>query len=520
MEREAGGVSQEAFNQLVNGFQDAAFAYAYGLLRDHADAEDATQAAFLTAWLRMGSLREAAAFGGWLRQIVRTECHRLARKHSPPTLSIERAPDPAVGDAGVDAETKDVSDAVTQAVATLRENDRVVISLHYVSAYSYREISHFLDVPVSTVKKRLYAARKRLRTICVSLGLTVDDVGESVGAQRPSRDKSFGRRIMTIIDLLSKVSEGDAAGVAKILDEQPELLNSLGPWRPGEDNWTCNALTMAAALGKMNIAKLLVDRGTDLGAPSRSGVAPAVVAAIEGHLDVAEFLVKSGAAVDIFCVTALGDLETVDRLLNEEPNLVRERSGDGKTPLHFARTVAVAKRLLETGAEIDATDPTGQTALDWIAQTGRYKELRDFLLERGARAEVSDIFLACTYGDLEAVRRFLQANPALVNAPRPHGPGAFAGATPLLEAAKRGETAIVELLIQNGAEVNAAVGFRGTTALHAAAAMGHKDTVETLVDAGADVTAKDDESGATPAMWAEVFRQEETAAMLRAGESR
>ena len=45
--------SREAFNELVKRFQDAAFAYAYGLLGSPASAEDATQAAFLTAWLRV-----------------------------------------------------------------------------------------------------------------------------------------------------------------------------------------------------------------------------------------------------------------------------------------------------------------------------------------------------------------------------------------------------------------------------------------------------------------------------------
>ena len=68
-----------------------AFAYAYAVLRDRAAAEDATQAAFLTAWLRFGDLREPKAFGVWLRRIVRTECVRLLRRTHPATLPLDEA---------------------------------------------------------------------------------------------------------------------------------------------------------------------------------------------------------------------------------------------------------------------------------------------------------------------------------------------------------------------------------------------------------------------------------------------
>ncbi len=73
----------ENFNQLVHRYQDAAFAYTYAILKDRSAAEDATQTAFLTAWIHLNSLRDLAVFGGWLRKIVRTECLRIVRHRSP-----------------------------------------------------------------------------------------------------------------------------------------------------------------------------------------------------------------------------------------------------------------------------------------------------------------------------------------------------------------------------------------------------------------------------------------------------
>ena len=83
--------AREAFAGLVRRYHRAALAYAYALLRNHAAAEDATQAAFLTAWLHRGDLREPQAFSGWLRTIVRTECSRITRRIHLVTVPIDEA---------------------------------------------------------------------------------------------------------------------------------------------------------------------------------------------------------------------------------------------------------------------------------------------------------------------------------------------------------------------------------------------------------------------------------------------
>src|SRR5687768_16308690 len=68
-----------AFAELVRRFEDLAFGCAYSRLRDAALAEDAAQDAFLVAWQRLDQLREPAAFAGWIRRLVLTQCHRRLR---------------------------------------------------------------------------------------------------------------------------------------------------------------------------------------------------------------------------------------------------------------------------------------------------------------------------------------------------------------------------------------------------------------------------------------------------------
>ena len=71
-----------AFGELVHRFEAMAFSVALRTLDDVDEARDATQEAFLTAWLKLRTLRQPAAFGTWLKQLVRTQCSRRIRKRA------------------------------------------------------------------------------------------------------------------------------------------------------------------------------------------------------------------------------------------------------------------------------------------------------------------------------------------------------------------------------------------------------------------------------------------------------
>ena len=89
------GARREAFCALVRRYQDAAFGYAYALLGDPHQAQDATQEALLDAYRRLEALRVPEAFPGWLRRIVRTHCLRLRRAKEPlpsPSTTPSRCP--------------------------------------------------------------------------------------------------------------------------------------------------------------------------------------------------------------------------------------------------------------------------------------------------------------------------------------------------------------------------------------------------------------------------------------------
>ena len=154
-------------------------------------AEDAAQEAFISAWQKLSQLRQPEAFPGWFRRIVLTECNRLTRGKRLRTISLDEgvnlhAPhtDPQTA-----IERDELTKAVFTAIKKLSLNERMVVVLFYVKEHSQSDISAFLDVPLTTVAKRLYSARARLRA------MMMDGFKNDLTAHRPSRNGSFAEKV-------------------------------------------------------------------------------------------------------------------------------------------------------------------------------------------------------------------------------------------------------------------------------------------------------------------------------------
>lgn len=286
----AAASGRHTFSRLVDRYQDAGFAYAHALLRNRAAAEDATQAAFLTAWIHFGELRDQAAFGAWFRKIVRTECFRLIRSRRLMTSldALSSSEEPRQDDSGA----LELRLVLLKAIATLSERERTVISLKYLSELSYSDIAEFLDVPISTIKKRLHDGRRKLRKW---LNSHTTDVGgrELFSGLRPSRHSKLKERIMTFTEFLEKIARDDLEAVEAALDKHPEFLEAEGA-APQFSTVSANALTVAAVCGRVDLVRILLARGT-LAALSRTAISPLAYAAIEGREEIVQLLLDSGA---------------------------------------------------------------------------------------------------------------------------------------------------------------------------------------------------------------------------------
>jgi len=181
----------EAFSQLVHTFQDMAYSCAYSRLGDFQHSEDVAQEAFVTAWQKISQLREPAAFPGWFKRILLTSCNRLTRRKQVPLSSLEDIVDSAAYlDSPQSAiESKEAKRVLFAAISALPQNDRLAVILFYLNQYSHREIAALLEVPTTTVAKRLYSARTRLAESITK------DVRMQFLAHRPSRNDAFERKV-------------------------------------------------------------------------------------------------------------------------------------------------------------------------------------------------------------------------------------------------------------------------------------------------------------------------------------
>lgn len=177
---------REAFGELVIRFQDMAFGCAFAVLGDAYLAQDTAQEAFVVAWQKLAQLREPAAFAGWFKRIVLTQCNRLLRCKRLQIVPLEAGANASHADPGPHflAERRELLTRVLQAINALPENERLVTTLFYVNGYTQADIGEFLELPVSTVNKRLYSARQRVKDSVVDLR-----------EQRPSRDARFSNQV-------------------------------------------------------------------------------------------------------------------------------------------------------------------------------------------------------------------------------------------------------------------------------------------------------------------------------------
>ena len=184
---------REAFGELVIRFQDMAFGCAFAVLGDVYLAQDTAQEAFVIAWQKLAQLREPAAFPGWFKRIVLTQCNRLTRCKRLQIVPLEGEVNASAVDPGphASAERHDLLAKVLNAINALPENERLVTTLFYIDGYTQADIGDFLEVPISTVNKRLYSARQRLKTN------VVERFKSDLQQQRPSRDAKFSNEVNT-----------------------------------------------------------------------------------------------------------------------------------------------------------------------------------------------------------------------------------------------------------------------------------------------------------------------------------
>lgn len=156
---------RDAFDALVRREVPGVYRTALAILGSAADAEDATQDAFVSAWRNLRSLREPARFDAWFGRIVVNAC-RMALRHRRTVreITVDEPLDLGRSDrVEIDpAELAATADLFDRAFDRLTIEDRALLVFAYRDAVPLAEISERIGAPVGTVKSRLSRARRSL----------------------------------------------------------------------------------------------------------------------------------------------------------------------------------------------------------------------------------------------------------------------------------------------------------------------------------------------------------------------
>ncbi len=153
------------FEECVLPHLDAAFNLAHWLLRDNADAEDATQESMLRAYRFFRGFR-AGDSRAWLLQIVRNTCYTLLKKNRPQEVVSEFEEDSMPSDAPSPEALAIAShdrERVARALEDLPVHFREILVLRELEGCSYKEIAAITSHPIGTVMSALARARKQLK---------------------------------------------------------------------------------------------------------------------------------------------------------------------------------------------------------------------------------------------------------------------------------------------------------------------------------------------------------------------
>jgi ankyrin repeat protein len=296
-------------------------------------------------------------------------------------------------------------------------------------------------------------------------------------------------------------------------------------------------LMTAARTGNPEVVRMLLARGADPNArESTQGETALMWAASENHADAVRALVEAGAGLNARsnALTFPKDRFGLEGVVTILPK------GSWTALMHAARqgSLEAARALADAGADLNLADPDGTTALVHAILNGHF-DTAAMLVEKGADPNIADstgmaaLYAAADMSSLgeiygrparkrtdklsavELMRVLLEhgANPnATLKSPtlhRAHTPGEGflgEGTTPLMRAARNGDTPALRMLLTHGADLSLAQ-KNGTTALMLASGIGRgqgvfaKDyateaelleAVKFLVESGADVNAVND----------------------------
>ncbi len=157
---------QSAYESLVIRYQKSVIASAMTITHNYFMAEDAAQDAFVTAWMKLNTLKQGDKYGAWVCRIAKNcALNTVMRYHQYLPLESFENVDVDVGEADISVqyELSEDKDELHKSIGKLPKRLGEIIRLHYFEGLSVAEIAEKMSISEGTVKWQLHDGRKRIR---------------------------------------------------------------------------------------------------------------------------------------------------------------------------------------------------------------------------------------------------------------------------------------------------------------------------------------------------------------------
>ncbi len=317
--RQLQGGNGSAFNELYKLTSSRAYFIALEITKNEQDAEDILQESYIKMLEKINALDKPESFVSWFNQIVANRSKDSLKKRKPTLFeggedeAFEVIPDEDTSFSPEESLNQDeLRRAVMEVIEELTEEKRACVMMMYFEEMSVNEIAETLEIPVSTVKNRLFTARKDLKTKFEKRGIT------AVYSTAP---------IGVIIWALSKTSDA----VAKTFSASAASSNVLA------------GVTAASATGA----------ATATTAAGMTAASAGGVAAKAAVLTVAQKVVAGVAAVAVVGGSAVGVATVVNNRDADETTIAYTE--EITTAPGFITTEVVEAMVISTIAETETS---------------------------------------------------------------------------------------------------------------------------------------------------------------------
>jgi RNA polymerase sigma-70 factor, ECF subfamily len=157
-----------AFQELVNRYKDLVFALIARTVQDRSRAEDVSQDVFLRVHRGLPYFRGEARLSTWIYRIVMNVCLQERQGRPPAIVSLDdegSRGQPATSTRDRQFSDLELRDRLEKAIARLPANYRLLIAGHYLEGLQYEDLADAMQLPLGTVKTRLYRAKRQLRRL-------------------------------------------------------------------------------------------------------------------------------------------------------------------------------------------------------------------------------------------------------------------------------------------------------------------------------------------------------------------